>query len=195
MPEVLFDKQRGTHYIRLTLSTSGYTADDVGLALPEFMTERSTTVGLTWWPPAHGPEFYTLLVVASGMATAALSSFFSELGKDLYAWAKRRLNQVLSSKRYPVGQITLRTDGCELVAFAEGATQVDEPLLALVALAACRPSDAVGTYDVHFDAVTDSWVAAPTQEETGAHGRAFVARRTDVLALRTGDAGHQPAGG
>jgi hypothetical protein len=177
------DSPRPTHYIRLAFNTSGFNGNDLNLALPTFMSERATTVGLTWWPSAHGPEFYTLLIVASGIASAVATSFFSELGKDLYAWSKDRLNNLLSAKRFPVGQITLRSDDCELVAYLEGKAEIDEAVLALVALAARRPSTATGTYHVDFDPANDSWIAAPAPKQISAGGEPFSVRRTEVLAF------------
>lgn len=60
------------HTIELRLNSLGFNSDDVGEALPDFMADRDTLVGLTWYPCAEGPQSFLLVVtIYAGVAAVA----------------------------------------------------------------------------------------------------------------------------
>lgn len=103
------------HSVDLRFNSAGFTGSDLDELLPDFVTERDTNVGLTWYPSASGPESFTLAVIAAVAVSAFVGEFGKKLSEDLYAWSKSRLSKVLSRKRYPDCAIVIKLDDIELL--------------------------------------------------------------------------------
>ena len=103
------------------LNSAGFRGADVDALLPEFMTERKTTVGLSWHSSVNGPEsFSVLLTVGAMLAAATGSGFLQALGADLYKWTKEKLLVVLRTKRHPDCYISLKFDDIEVFFHEDG---------------------------------------------------------------------------
>lgn len=94
-----------SYKIELKLNSAGFSADDLGTVLPDFITERKTLVGLTWYPSAQGPASYTLIITILWVVSAVPKVFIEELAKDLYKWSKQKLLNLFRKKKCPIGLI------------------------------------------------------------------------------------------
>jgi hypothetical protein len=103
------------HSVDLRFNSAGFTGSDLDELLPDFVTERDTNVGLTWYPSATGPESFTLAVIAAVALSAFVGEFSKKLSEDLYSWSKSKLSKVLSRKRYPDCAIVIKLDDIELL--------------------------------------------------------------------------------
>jgi hypothetical protein len=105
----------------IELNSAGFRGTDIDALLPDFVTERKTTVGLTWYSSVNGPESFTVaLAVGSFCAAAVASGFLEALGADMYKWAKHKLLSVLRSKRHPDCYISLKFDDMEMFFHEDG---------------------------------------------------------------------------
>jgi len=77
--------------IELLLNSSGFSGDDVQELLPDFITERVTKVGLTWYPSVDGPESFTLIVTTGLLLAEFAKEIVKSLSKDLYDWSKEKI--------------------------------------------------------------------------------------------------------
>lgn len=103
------------------LNSAGFRGADVDKLLPDFITERKTTVGLSWYSSVNGPEsFSVLLTVGALWAAATGSGFLQALGADLYKWAKEKLLVVLRTKRHPDCYISIKFDDIEVFFHEDG---------------------------------------------------------------------------
>lgn len=109
------------HKIELELNSAGFSADELGTVLPDFITERKTVVGLTWYPSAEGPASYTIIVSVFLLFGAISKVFIEELAKDLYKWTKQKLLILFHKKRYPIGLIRLVFENAVVEYYCEDA--------------------------------------------------------------------------
>lgn len=103
------------HSVDLRFNSAGFTGSDLDELLPDFVTERDTNVGLTWYSSATGPESFALAVIAAVAVSAFVGEFGKKLSEDLYSWSKSKLSRVLSRKRYPDCAIVIKLDDIELL--------------------------------------------------------------------------------
>lgn len=95
-----------SHNITIEFNSTSYSGQDVQDVLPDFITEHPTLVGLTWVPSAFGPEAF-FISITIGAAVGVAQGFLSELGSDLYRWAKEKLLVILKKKKSPYGQLKI----------------------------------------------------------------------------------------
>jgi len=159
-----------SHSIELKLNSSGYRGEDVDEILPDFITDRNTTVGLTWYPSYEGPESFTLIIVVSIFAAELAKGFISELSKDLYEWSKSRLIHLFKKKNYPVGHILIKLNDLELECLIEPkAEKGDDRFLELFqvlpkVLDHTAPHQ-VKDWELYFDENLNSWAVRPIPQE------------------------------
>lgn len=105
------------HSIELRFNSTGYKGQELQEVLPDFITERDTTIGLTWYSSANGPESWNLVIkIAEGLLVTKLAEgFINELGKDLYSWVKTKLTSLLRKKNHPIGYIIFEFSDIQVV--------------------------------------------------------------------------------
>lgn len=102
------------HSIEIRLNSTGYQGHDVDLILPDFITDRQTTVGLTWYPSYNGPESFTIyMAIAAGIGMFC-GKFVELLASDLYAWCKEKLLNLVAKKIHPDCSITIKLEDVEI---------------------------------------------------------------------------------
>ncbi len=156
------------HTIELRLNVSGYKGEELDQVVPDFIDERNTTVGLTWYPSVDGPTSFTL-VIAAVVAAEFGKEFVKLLSKDLYSWCKDKVIPLLQKKQYPVGYIIIKLSDAELQYRNEELFDTDGNLHLLrffeelpVLLEKVNPS--LGReWDVYFDQVGKVWVVEPAE--------------------------------
>ncbi|WP_156940932.1 hypothetical protein [Halomonas halodenitrificans] len=102
------------HSIEIRLNSTGYKGSDVDSILPEFITDRNTTVGLTWYPSANGPDSLTIYIAVVGFFSVFAGEFAKHLAGDMYSWSKEKLATLLRSKKYPCCAITIKLNDVEI---------------------------------------------------------------------------------
>lgn len=102
------------HTIDIRLNSTGFSGADVEDLLPDFITERETSVGLTWYRSANGPESFSILLTIYAALGVVAGEFIKELATDLYSWGKQKLLNNLRSKRYPDCYISIKLDDVEV---------------------------------------------------------------------------------
>ena len=100
--------------VELLLNSSGFTGEDVQNLLPDFITERYTKVGLTWYPSVDGPESFTLIITTSLLLAEFSKEFVKNLSKDLYDWSKKKIIPLLKRKNYPNGVIIVECANAQI---------------------------------------------------------------------------------
>lgn len=100
--------------IELLLNSTGFSGDDVQELLPDFITERFTKVGLTWYPSADGPESFTLIITTSLLLAEFAKEFVKSLSKDLYDWSKGKIIPLLKRKNFPNGVIIVECKDAQI---------------------------------------------------------------------------------
>ena len=98
------------HTIDIRLNSAGFKGADVDALLPDFITDRETSVGLTWYPSANGPESFSVLLTVYAALSIVAGEFLKKLGEDLYQWSKRKLLNTLKTKTYPSCYIEIKLD-------------------------------------------------------------------------------------
>lgn len=86
--------------LEITLQDSGYDYDELKELMQEpFHTLYSTKIGYQWHPSVVGKHFIEIcLVIGVTLGSAIAGGFLSEIGSDLYNWAKSSLKKVLKNK-------------------------------------------------------------------------------------------------
>lgn len=102
------------HAIEIKLNSAGFSGRDVDELLPEFITDRDTTVGLTWYSSANGPESLSILVAIYAAVSIVAGEFLKKLAADMYGWSKNKLLKTLASKRHPDCFISIKFDDVEV---------------------------------------------------------------------------------
>jgi len=105
---------RVRHDIQLKLSSAGFSAEEIGVVLPDFMVDRKTLVGLTWYPCAEGTERFVLVVTIYSVVGAVAKIFLEELSKDLYQWVKVKINRLLKKKPQAYGMMLVKFNDVEV---------------------------------------------------------------------------------
>lgn len=100
--------------IELLLNSAGYSGEDVQELLPDFITERYTKVGLTWYPSVDGPESFTLIITTSLLLAEFGKEFVKNLSKDLYKWSKKKIIPLLKRKSSPNGVIIIESANAQI---------------------------------------------------------------------------------
>lgn len=158
--------------VTIDLNSAGFHGADVDALLPDFATERKTTVGLTWHSSVNGPESFTvLLAVGSFCAVAVASGFLEALGADLYRWTKDKLLGVLRTKQHPDCYISLKFDDLEIFFHEDGLflqSNAGEVLLEFFAL---LPKMVLQidpklskAWEISRDKSTGTWLILPYEE-------------------------------
>lgn len=93
------------HQIILRLNSQGYKGEEIDKILPDFMANRETMVGLSWYPSIYGPESYELIIQIGILFSLLSKSFLNELSKDLYHWVKSKLVKLFQKKKQSNGFI------------------------------------------------------------------------------------------
>lgn len=112
--------------LRIDLNSTGFSGRDIDALLPDFMTERKTTVGLTWNSSVNGPESFGIWAVVYAGLAAAAGGFLAEFGADLYKWTKDKLLLVLRTKQHPDCYISIKFDDVEIFYHEDGLFSTDE---------------------------------------------------------------------
>lgn len=103
------------HSITLTLNSCEFRGNDVEEMLPDWITERPATVGLSWSPCALGPYSFLIIITISSFLIGTISqSFFNQLGADLYQWLKDKLRTNLAKKNYYNGSLCIEFDDVKI---------------------------------------------------------------------------------
>lgn len=86
--------------LEITLNINGYDYNDLKELMQEpFLSLYSTKVGYQWHPTIVGEDFIEIcLIIGATISSAIVGSFLSEIGTDLYNWAKSSLRKVLKNK-------------------------------------------------------------------------------------------------
>ncbi|HQU81787.1 MAG TPA: hypothetical protein PKY59_01595 [Pyrinomonadaceae bacterium] len=100
--------------IELLLNSAGFSGNDVEELLPDFITERYTKVGLTWYPSVDGPESFTLIITTSLLLAEFGKEFVKNLSKDLYEWSKGKIIPLLKKKNSPNGVIIVESANAQI---------------------------------------------------------------------------------
>ena len=100
--------------IELKLNSAGFKGEEIDEILPDFITERNTTIGLTWYPSVDGPESFTLIITVSILAAEFAKEFVKNLSKDLYSWTKEKVLPLLKRKQNPDGYVIIKLADVEI---------------------------------------------------------------------------------
>jgi hypothetical protein len=119
------------HTIELHLNSTGYKAEELQELLPDFITERHTVVGLTWYPSANGPESFTLAITIGILLAEFGKEFVKNLSKDLYEWTKNKIVPLLQTKNSPEGIVIIKFKDAEIRYFDESKFSEDTEKLSL----------------------------------------------------------------
>ena len=86
--------------LEITLNINGYDYNDLKELMQEpFLSLYSTKVGYQWHPTIVGEDFIEIcLIIGATIGSAIAGGFLSEIGSDLYNWAKSSLRKVLKNK-------------------------------------------------------------------------------------------------
>lgn len=86
--------------LEITLQDYGYDYQELQELMQEpFHTLYSTKVGYQWYPAAVGGNFIEIcLRISATIGGAIAEGFLSEIGSDIYNWAKSSLRKVLKDK-------------------------------------------------------------------------------------------------
>lgn len=153
--------------IELRLNSAGYKGEEINELLPDFITERNTTVGLTWFPSVYGPENLTLVITVSIIVAEFAKGFVTELSKDLYRWSKSKILPLLKRKRSPYGQIVIQLLDASIY-YDQGrlqepsrADKFAEFLNELPAIVTRVDSSLTKEWEAQFDESTATWTVKP----------------------------------
>lgn len=86
--------------LEITLNINGYDYNDLKELMQEpFLSMYSTKVGYQWHPTIVGKDFIEIcLIIGTTICSAIAGGVLSEIGADLYNWAKSSLRKVLKNK-------------------------------------------------------------------------------------------------
>ena len=93
------------HKVELHLSCAGFDGSAVQALVPDFITERHTIIGLSWYPCAEGPERYYITISICAALAFVTKVFLEELSKDLYKWLKGKLLPYMKDRPRSFGSV------------------------------------------------------------------------------------------
>jgi hypothetical protein len=157
-----------SHRIELSFNSTGYKGKDIDDVLPDFITERNTSVGLTWYRSVEGPESFTLVIVISVLVAEIAKGFIGELGKDLYQWTKSKLIPLFKKKTYPVGHILVQMNDVGLDYYIELSDDNSREELAsffkdIAYILAQMDASKGSEWVVEFNKENKSWILQPVE--------------------------------
>jgi hypothetical protein len=151
------------HFINVSLNSAGFKGRDLDKLIPDFMADRSTTLGLFWEPSYNGPHSWIVDIIVLGSLFKISELFLGELFSDLYNYSKKKLAKFLEKTPNNYGSINIKFKDFEIICHGYYIPQDKffEVFEVVPRMFPLLDASKGKTWLVKFDVEKDKWTISP----------------------------------